>query len=139
MKLSTALFSLSLIFAAASPAWSASPEEDKDPVHIELDKCLATPEGQTTAGMVDCTHKAYLVYDKQLNEVYKKALAGVDSESAEKIRESQRKWIAWRDAQNAADNAPWRADRGSLASLDIESFNVDIIRSRVKQLQYYVP
>lgn len=138
MKISTACLSLSLIIAAAAPAWAVSPDEEKDPVTVELDKCLAAPEGQTTAGMVDCTHNAYIAYDKQLNDVYKKALAGVDKESADKIRESQRKWIAWRDAQQAADNAPWRADRGTLASLDIESLNVDAIKARVQQLQYYV-
>lgn len=138
MKLSVALLSLSLVAAAAAPAMAVSADEEKDVVTAELDKCLEAPEGQTTAGMVECTHNAYVAYDKQLNDVYKKALAGVDKASADKIRESQRKWIAWRDAQREADNGAWRADRGTLASLDIESFNVDAIKARVQQLQYYV-
>ncbi|MEP7455941.1 lysozyme inhibitor LprI family protein [Phyllobacterium sp. SB3] len=138
MKLSVAFLSLSLVAAAATPVMAVSADEEKDVVTAELDKCLETPEGQTTSGMVECTHNAYLAYDKQLNDVYKKALASVDKESADKIRESQRKWIAWRDAQRAADSGAWRADRGTLASLDIESFNVDAIKARVQQLQYYV-
>ncbi|MGH6859056.1 MAG: lysozyme inhibitor LprI family protein [Phyllobacterium sp.] len=137
MKKTTVFMALSVAVLAASPAFPA--QEESDTVSTELDACLATPQGQTTAGMVDCTHAAYLAYDRQLNEVYKRVLAAVDGKSAGAIRESQRKWVAWREAQKAADNGPWRADKGSLASLDIEAFSVDAIRARIRELQYYAP
>ncbi|UGX85007.1 lysozyme inhibitor LprI family protein [Phyllobacterium meliloti] len=139
MKRFYALLCVSLTLGAAAPAFAASPEEKVDPIDKAANECLAKPEGQTTAGMVDCTHKAFVAYDKQLNEVYKKVLATVDAESAKQIRDAQRKWVAWREAQIKADDGPWRADRGSLASMDIEAMNVDAVRARIKELQYYAP
>ena len=55
------------------------------------------------------------------------------------IRNAQRQWLAYRDAQRQADNGPWRADRGSMASADIEALNVDAIRARIDELNFYAP
>jgi uncharacterized protein YecT (DUF1311 family) len=137
MKRFYALLCVSLTLGAVAPAFAASPEEKVDPIDKAANECLAKPEGQTTAGMVDCTHKAFVAYDKQLNEVYKKVLATVDAESAKQIRDAQRKWVAWREAQIKADDGPWRADRGTIVSIDIEAMNVDAVRARIKELQYY--
>jgi uncharacterized protein YecT (DUF1311 family) len=133
-------YSLVLVLVAlgsASPGLAASPEEKVDPIDKAATECLNSPAGQTTAGMVDCSHKAFVAYDKQLNEIYQKVLASVDPESAKQIRDAQRKWVAWREAQIKADNGPWRADRGTIASMDIEAMNVDAVRARIKELQYY--
>lgn len=137
MKRFFAMLCVSLSLGAVSPATAASPEEKVDPIDKAATECLNSPAGQTTSGMVDCSHKAFLAYDKQLNAVYKKVLASVDPESATQIRDAQRKWVAWREAQIKADNGPWRADRGSIASMDIEALNVDAVRARIKELQYY--
>ncbi|QND52055.1 DUF1311 domain-containing protein [Phyllobacterium sp. 628] len=128
---------LSLALSAVSPAFAASPEEKVDPIDKAATECLNSPAGQTTSGMVDCSHKAFVAYDKQLNETYKKVLASVDPESAKLIKDAQRKWVAWREAQIKADDGPWRADRGTIASMDIEAMNVDAVRARIKELQYY--
>ena len=131
MKRFFAMLCVSLSLGAVSSAVAASPEERVDPIDKAATECLNSPAGQTTAGM------AFLAYDKQLNAVYKKVLASVDPESAKQIRDAQRKWVAWREAQIKADNGPWRADRGSIASMDIEALNVDAVRARIKELQYY--
>ena len=55
------------------------------------------------------------------------------------IRNAQRQWLAYRDAQRQADNGPWRADRGAMASADIEALNVDATRARIDELNYYAP
>jgi len=108
-----------------------------DPVDDALEQCLKTPHGQTTAGMTDCTHAAYQAYDRQMNTLYQAVMAKSDPVSREAIRNAQRAWLAYRNAQKVADNAPWRADSGSMASPDIEGLNVEAIRARIAELEYY--
>ncbi len=124
---------LSLATALLLPltAWAADPIEDA------LDQCLKTPHGETTAGMTECTHTAYQAYDRQMNTLYQAVMSKSDPASREAIRNAQRAWLAYRNAQKAADNAPWRADRGSMASPDIEGLNVEAIRARIAELEYY--
>ena len=108
-----------------------------DPVDDALEQCLKTPHGQTTAGMTECTHTAYQAYDRQMNTLYQAVMAKSDPVSREAIRNAQRAWLAYRNAQKTADNAPWRADSGSMASPDIEGLNVEAIRTRIAELEYY--
>ncbi|CAJ0878023.1 lysozyme inhibitor LprI family protein [Ralstonia flatus] len=112
-------------------AWAA------DPIDDALEQCLKTPRGETTAGMTECTHTAYQAYDRQMNALYQAVMSKTDPVSREAIRNAQRAWLAYRNAQKAADNAPWRADAGSVASADIEGLNVEAIRARIAELEYY--
>ena len=112
-------------------AWAA------DPVDDALEQCLKTPHGQTTAGMTECTHTAYQAYDRQMNTLYQAVMSKTDPASRQAIRNAQRAWLAYRNAQRTADNAPWRADSGSMASPDIEGLNVEAIRARIAELEYY--
>ncbi|SFU23856.1 Uncharacterized conserved protein YecT, DUF1311 family [Paraburkholderia aspalathi] len=117
----------------------ASAQKKVDPIEAQVEACLGTPTGQTTAGMTDCSHKAYLAYDRRMNDVYQRTMRNADPQSRMLIRNAQRQWLAYRDAQRQADNGPWRADRGSMASADIEALNVDAIRARIDELNYYAP
>lgn len=134
MKRTTAFFILAVL---ATPI--ASAQKRVDPIEAQLEACLATSTGQTTEGMTDCSHQAYLAYDKRMNEVYQRIMHNADPQSRVLIRNAQRQWLAYRDAQLKADNGPWRADRGSMASPDIETLNVDAIRTRIDELNYYSP
>ncbi|CAJ0794231.1 hypothetical protein LMG19083_02549 [Ralstonia psammae] len=124
---------LSLAAALLLPvaAWAG------DPVDDALQQCLKSPRGSTTAGMTECTHTAYQAYDRQMNTLYQAVMSKTDPASRQAIRAAQRAWLAYRNAQKAADNAPWRADSGSMASPDIEGLNVEAIRARIAELEYY--
>ena len=108
-----------------------------DPVDEALQQCLKSPRGSTTAGMTECTHTAYQAYDRQMNTLYQAVMSKTDPASRQAIRNAQRAWLAYRNAQRTADNAPWRADSGSMASPDIEGLNVEAIRARIAELEYY--
>lgn len=127
---------LILMVLAMPTAWA---QQKVDPIEAQADACLAAPAGQTTAGMIDCSHQAYVAYDKRMNDVYQRVVRSADPHTRELIRQAQRQWLAYRDAQRKADNGPWRADRGSMASADIEALNVDAIRARIQELNYYAP
>ncbi|WP_230953170.1 lysozyme inhibitor LprI family protein [Burkholderia stagnalis] len=126
---------LVVLMALAMPI--ASAQQKVDPIEAQANACLAAPAGQTTSGMIACSHQAYVAYDKRMNEVYQRVMRSADPQTRELIRQAQRQWLAYRDAQHKADNGPWRADRGSIASVDIEALNVDAIRARIQELDYY--
>jgi len=111
---------------------------DQDPIDAALDACLAKPEGASTPGMVDCTDEAIQAWDKRLNEVYKKVLAGLDPKSRELVRSSQRRWVAFREAEHEAMGGPWRQDRGTIRVL-MANADLSAIKERVQELRLYGP
>jgi uncharacterized protein YecT (DUF1311 family) len=75
---------------------------DPDPLDTALDACLAKPEGASTPGMVECTGEAIRAWDKRLNEVYRQVMVGLDPKSRDLLRASQRRWVAFREAEHEA-------------------------------------
>ena len=72
--------------------------------------------------------------DKELNAVYAKVMANLDEEAKERLRRSQRAWIAWRDAE-AAFRADAEARGGSLWPLIHEGVRSRLTRERVRGLK----
>ena len=126
---------LLLLSLLSFPALAADP----DPLDTALDACLAKPEASSTPGMVDCTDEAIQAWDKRLNEVYKRVMADLDSKSRELVRASQRRWVAFREAEHEAMGGPWRQDRGTI--IRVLTVNADLlaIKERVQELQLYGP
>jgi len=89
--------------------------------------------------MVECTDEAIQAWDKRLNEVYKRVMADLDPKSRELVRASQRRWVAFREAEHEAMGGPWRQDRGTI--IRVLTVNADLlaIKERVQELQLYGP
>ena len=75
------------------------PARDDECIGTVADPCLERPEGQSTAGMVVCYGREIAVWDDLLNSHYSALKDGLDTASFEALRDSQRKWIAYRDAK----------------------------------------
>jgi uncharacterized protein YecT (DUF1311 family) len=125
---------LSLLLLSVS-ALAADPE----PIDAALDACLAKPEGFSTAGMVECTGEAMRAWDKRLNNVYQKVMAGLDPKSRELLLASQCRWVAFREAEHEAMGGPWRRDRGTIIRVLTMSADLSAIKERVRELQLYDP
>lgn len=80
------------------------------------------PDGETTLGMMFCTLAENEAWDRLLNSTYVSILEGMhmlDADEAElfpefanradSLREAQRAWITWRDADCALEYAIWGA------------------------------
>ncbi|MDP0919027.1 hypothetical protein Q6272_28650, partial [Klebsiella pneumoniae] len=62
------VLTLALLVAAAPVARAQAPKAAKPAKTVSpLDRCLATPEGQSTYGMIDCIGKEVGVQDARLN------------------------------------------------------------------------
>ena len=122
---------LSLLFSPLARA------RDKDAIDIALDACLATTEGQTTAGMVNCTGSAIGAWDARLNETYQKAMSTLDPHSRALLRTAQRRWLEFRTADQAAMSGPWRSGHGSLMRVQVMAASLSAMKERVAELRLY--
>lgn len=72
--------------------------------------------------------------DKELNEVYAKVLGVLDDTSKEKLKKSQRAWVAYRDAE-ADFSADAEARGGSMWPLVHEGTRARLTKERVRSLK----
>lgn len=87
------------LLVAASLSVHAQEEALPNPIDIALDSCLSIDTNQTTFGMVQCVMQAYDAWDAELNRQYKSLMAKLNTQEQSALREAQRKWIAYRDAE----------------------------------------
>ena len=106
-------------------------------------------DGQTTIGMVDCMAQEAAIWDELLNEAYGAVITqfqnsdSFDRKSApeyaireESLRVAQRAWIAFRDANCAADYAAWGA--GSMRQIAGASCILQMTAERTLDLRTYL-
>ncbi len=97
-----------LIFVAAltvaAPALAQDPPTD--PVMARytpgFGKCLESPEGGSTAGMIGCIAQELEIQDKALNAAYASTMGSLNERQKAKLRAAQKAWIAFRDADCAS-------------------------------------
>ena len=83
----------------------------------------ASAGGSTTPGIVECIQAETAIWDGLLNEVYRKVRGDMRAEDsaggtinrADALRDAQRAWIAFRDADCALAYAQWQD--GSIRSI----------------------
>ena len=99
--------------------------------------CLQTADAQSQQEMNAEAAAEFTKADKELNEVYAKVLGVLDDEAKERLKRSQRAWVAFRDAE-----ADFRADAeargGSMWPLVHEGIRGTLTKERVKALREYL-
>ena len=105
---------------AAVAALVASPALAVDSAKIEarytpaFQACLDSPDGASTAGMVQCVGVELTVQDTALNAAYRSLVADMTPDQKAGLQKAQRAWIAFRDADCAARYSP---DWGSMSTI----------------------
>ncbi|SJZ78913.1 lysozyme inhibitor LprI family protein [Consotaella salsifontis] len=74
---------------------------------------------------VDCVTQLTAQWDRRLNAAYERAMHMIDPARARTLRDVQRKWIEWRDA-----NCGWYAHQAGTMSLELEA---ECLRVTTKQ------
>lgn len=85
---------------------------------------------------IACASEALDNADKKLNESYRVFLASMDEEGKTKLKEAQRAWIQFRDADTvlAYQNS---GEGGSLGGLIATNHKLDLTLDRAKQLKKF--
>ncbi len=107
----------------------APPTTEETPLSKEFTSCLA--KATATVEMLDCMAAENTQQDARLNTVYKKLMEKLPKERKEKLKEAQRAWLKFRDAQtNYLASA-----EGTAASLTSADWLLQSTIARTKQLE----
>lgn len=115
-------------------ALAAEPEPPKHAIDVALSACMDTSEGSTTLGMIQCTDTATKAWDVELNKAYKALMAQLEPDNATALKEAQRAWIAYRDADIKAIYGMLGQQDGTLWRITAAGRVLDLTESRARQL-----
>jgi len=112
--------------------------EKKHPIDIELQKCLDSKENYTTQGMTECIVKAADSWDKELNKNYKILLGFLTEEQKEKLKESQRQWIKYRDNELEFSRSFYTQMQGTMWIPVAAQTRLNLTKQRAEELSDYI-
>lgn len=117
---------------------AASAEEtQRDPTSAALDACLAAPDKQSMGSQSDCFSRAERDFDRRMNAAYASILQRLPGPAGERLRQSQRAWIAYRDAETQARRAIYETRRGTMYVPMESDAAVALIGDRARMLERY--
>lgn len=109
---------------------------DRD-YQIESDKFQASPEF-STQGWVELEYKYVEIWDKELNDIYKKLLDRLNDEEQEKLRKAQRGWLQFHINESEFVHEAWNdLGLGSQGRVQLAMLIKERIRNRTLQLMEY--
>lgn len=116
------------LFALGTPAVRASSVTD----------CVQ-PATHTADRMAECLHGVGTEAEARLNATYARVLAALDPESGRLLREAQRHWVAFREAEVRAQAGPWRSSRNLARRIDATVAIIAAVDERERELRLYLP
>jgi uncharacterized protein YecT (DUF1311 family) len=104
---------------------------------VSLLVCVTQIQAQTQAAMNAQARAEFVKVDAELNRTYEALLAKLpDAESKEKLKQSQRAWVGFRDAEAAF--AADQARGGSMAPTIRYETMTELTQQRIKQLKLHL-
>lgn len=128
----TLLSTLGIVLCLASPLATAAKEEHS----IDKTTQACVDKNSTTIGMMECLEKAFKEWDKELNKVYNALLKEVSATGKENLKNAQKQWLTYRDAEFKAINAIYDLE-GTMWGLVAAEARNTVIKDRVLTLQNY--
>ena len=130
-KLFLALISLLLLAAASS-----AQEQPQHPIDKALDSCI--DKNGSTAGMVECTDKAYVAWDKELNKNYTELMRALKPKQKEALRLAQLEWIKYRDLEFKSIDSIYDTMEGTMYIPMRIAAHMEVIRKRAVELKNFL-
>ena len=112
------------------------PQKEKEhTIDIWLGKQLETH--YSTAGMLNALYEGQEMWDKELNLVYARLMKQLPKTKQTILKNSQRAWITFRDANSKLINATIADQQGSMYRVEAADAHYRAVKSRVLQLLEY--
>jgi|CXWL01.1.fsa_nt_gi uncharacterized protein YecT (DUF1311 family) len=122
------------LLAVLACVWLSPALADDHPIEAELQRCMDTVSGMSTHGMRACLDTANTAWDKELNRVWSELMGALGTPAKAALRASQRKWIAFRDAEIAALDLAYGAMDGTMYQVMHADAVTQLTSDRVRQL-----
>lgn len=110
-------------------------KQEKHPIDVWLEKCIE--KDSSTLGKIECSDKAYDMWDKELNKVYQKLMKKLSSKERELLKESQKQWLKFRDAEFRFIDGLFLG-YGTVVNVEKVDQKYEFLKARVLQLQEYL-
>ena len=128
-------FAAGLVFGAqelaiktkASSNSDANFEQAADESQLRVEECIQ--KDSSTVGMIECINAEFAVQDKLLNENYKTAMSVLNDENKKKLKDIQRKWVAYKEAK-----CPFVPPTGTLYRVEAADCYLQMTKERAKEL-----
>jgi uncharacterized protein YecT (DUF1311 family) len=117
------LLSASALAANSTVSGADKPKENTEnsgapdvsyPLDEFLDRCLAQPNHASTAGQVECTNRARQRWDGEMNRDYRRLADRLSPKARVSLRNAQRRWLEYRDAEHPLIDAVYELTRGTM-------------------------
>lgn len=112
-----------------------SQEKITHKIDLELKNCLAAEENKSTAAMSQCLNDALAEWDLELNATYKLLQTKLDSKAEQKLKDSQRQWIKFKQKEVELINATYGNANGTMWQVIKMDKILEITRNRTQKLQ----
>ena len=137
-KIIFAAFAVSLVFSAqelAIKTKSSSSLRPNSDINLQeagesqarVDECMQ--KDSSTAGMIQCIDAEFVIQDKLLNQNYKKAMSVLNDENKKKLKDIQRKWVAYKEAK-----CPFVPPMGTLYAVTAADCYLQMTKERATEL-----
>lgn len=113
----------------------AQEEPVPHPVDIWLQQALE--KDYTTVGMREAMNTAREKWDQEMNQIYTRLISRLNKEQRVSLRESQRAWLKFRDAEGKVISNIIASKEGTMWQLTATSNGLDLVRARALQLKQY--
>lgn len=114
---------------------SSSVHATKHHIDDYLNSCIDA--ASNTAGLVNCTNQAYTLWDNELNIKYQNLMSALPPSGKQVLRNSQRDWIKFRDAELKTIDALYQSKDGTMYLPMKAAHRLELIKTRVLQLTSY--
>lgn len=94
---------------------ASAPHENTSPlgcIGMVSDPCLSEADNDSTPMMAACLEREATIWDERLNDDYQALMDGLDKTEAKKLKDSQKAWIAIRDATCDIEGSFWQGGTG---------------------------
>jgi uncharacterized protein YecT (DUF1311 family) len=125
------------IFVSLCAFGSLASAQDSKPDPLDQADSACLDKANNTVEMVDCGTASYKRWDAELNRVYVDLRKHLDATGQAALKDSQTKWLAYRDAELKTIKAIYSAQAGSVNLPMSGGAATQIIRHRAQELRGY--
>ena len=109
-------------------------QDNKNQIDVEFEKCLSN-DTATTYVMLYCVRTARDLWEGEMNKYYNLLMSKIDAEQQNKLKESQEKWVEFKNAEIAFSNLTYYNMEGTMWRVIGLSNQKDIYKQRATELR----
>ena len=126
-----------LLTAATNFSFADNPTPKLKPDPVEQADAACMDKAESTAAMVECGNASYKRWDAELNRVYAELRRKLDKPGQQALKDSQQKWLAYRDAELSTIRVIYGALQGTMYIPMSADASAALVKARVQALHTY--